>query len=80
MKFRNSMKKYGAQVKSGYGKAATAVGGLMFSAMALAQDAGLGADALAEVTSIKTDVSAILKVLVGVVFLLVAWMYLKKAK
>ena len=57
----------------------TAVGGVMASGMAMAQD-GLGALALAEVQNVKSDVSAILAVLVGVVFLLVAWAYFKKAK
>jgi len=80
MKIRNQIKKYGAHVKSGYGKAAAVVGSALFSGMAMAQSAGLGADALTEVSAIKSDVSAILKVLVGVVFLLVAWMYLKRAK
>jgi len=83
MNFRNQMKKFGStfgpKIKGTYGKAVTAVGATLATGMAFAQDS-LGAAALAEVGGIRTDVSAILKVLVGIVFLLVAFMYLKRAK
>ncbi|MEN5206693.1 hypothetical protein ABE493_01030 [Stenotrophomonas terrae] len=83
MKYRNAMKKfgstYGPKIKGAYGKAATAIGSTLFTGLAFAQD-GLGAEALTEVSGIRADVSAILKVLIGIVFLLVAFMYLKRAK
>ncbi|QIO88189.1 hypothetical protein G9274_001874 [Stenotrophomonas rhizophila] len=56
----------------------TALTGMALSGAASAQ--GLGADALAEVSGVRADVAAILAVLVGVVFLLVAWSYFKRAK
>lgn len=49
------------------------------SGPAEAQD-GLGAAALAVVSGIESDVQSILMVLVGVVFLLVLFAYLKRAK
>jgi len=59
--------------------AGTAVAGLAASGIASAQD-GLGAAALAEVSGIRGDVVAVLSALVVVVFALVAWAYLKKAR
>ncbi len=47
---------------------------------AMAQSATLGTQAVTEVTGVKSDINGILVVLVGVVFLLVAWSYLKRAK
>ncbi|WP_182267808.1 hypothetical protein [Stenotrophomonas maltophilia] len=68
------------KARSVIAKGATAVGGLAMSAAAFAQDSGLGAAASAEVGGIKTDVTGVLKVLIGVVFLIVAYSYLKRAK
>ncbi|MDH1790570.1 hypothetical protein N5D45_01875 [Stenotrophomonas sp. GD03819] len=68
------------KARSAIAKGATAVGGLAMSGIAFAQDSGLGAAATAEVGGIKTDVTGVLKVLIGVCFLLVAFTYLKRAK
>lgn len=71
-KSRRGWKRAASAVATGFAAVAAAP-------MALAQDS-LGAAALAEVSSVKGDVSAILMVLVGVVFLLVAWAYFKRAR
>lgn len=57
----------------------TGIASAASSGMAMAQSS-LGSSAVTEVTGVKADVLAVLGVLVGVVFLLVAWAYLKKAK
>lgn len=64
------------------GQALAAVAGMGAAGLALASTGGggLGAAAMAEVAGIRADVSSILMVLVGVVFLLVAWSYFKRAK
>lgn len=74
-KCRNTARNAWAKTTAG----ATAAGAMAMSGSAFAQD-GLGAAALAEVSNIRTDVAAILAVLVGVVFLLVAWSYFKRTK
>ncbi len=74
-KCRNTARNAWAKTTAG----ATAAGAMVMSGSAFAQD-GLGAAALAEVSNIRTDVAAILAVLVGVVFLLVAWSYFKRTK
>lgn len=62
------------------GQVGAAIAGVAASTAALASPGGLGAAALSEVSGIRADVSSILMVLVGVVFLLVAWSYFKRAK
>lgn len=64
------------------GQVGAAIAGVAASTAALASagGGGLGAAALAEVSGIRADVSSILMVLVGVVFLIVAWSYFKRAK
>lgn len=84
------MKKIVNNVNAGISKIAGAVrtrlsvgvagiAGMAASGMASAQD-GLGAKALAQVSGINADVSAILAVLVIVVFGLVAWSYFKRVR
>lgn len=74
-KIKNAARTAWARATAG----ATAAGATLATGMAMAQD-GLGASALTEVSGIRADVAAILAVLVGVVFLLVAWSYFKRTK
>lgn len=52
----------------------------MQAAMAQSTGGGLGAAAKAQVDQVFGDVNGVLLVLVTIVFLLVAWAYLKRAK
>jgi len=74
-KMKNAARNAWARTTAGV----TAVGATLATGMAMAQDS-LGANALSEVSGIRADVAAILAVLVGVVFLLVAWSYFKRTK
>lgn len=60
-------------------KIGVAASALAASGAASAQD-GLGATALAQITTLNADVKAILVILVGVVFLFVLYSFIKRAK
>ena len=84
MKGNKAMKKhllkYGSKLRRAVAPLAAGVGALVVAPYAMAAGGGLGADALAAITSLEGDVQAVLAVLVGVVFLLVLFAYLKRAK
>lgn len=65
--------------KRGWGAVAAVPASFMAAGSAFAQD-DLGAAALAAINGLDSSVKSILAVLVGVVFLLVLFSYLKKAK
>jgi|GEM_PF-3344873 len=69
----------GAIGKRGWGAVAAIPVSMVAAQSAFAQD-DLGAQALAAINGLDSSVKAVLAVLVGVVFLLVLFSYLKKAK
>jgi hypothetical protein len=75
MKYMNVVKRFGAKVAAPL----AGLGSMLAAGVASAQST-LGSAAYSAVSGLQTDVNAVLIILVAVVFLIVAFSYLKKAR
>ena len=76
----HARKTVGEQVRAFAGKAAAVVGGMFAAGAAMAQTATPTSAATGKLTSAESDITSILVILVGVVFLFVLYSLIKKAK